>query len=120
MLLVWTDEFEEAFAGDESQDHFSILEKWKKLYSFCSELLQNLLNMNDLSGVEKKRNCFYISLVIAKKDLIDGFLNTCLSSVKDFNWSKSENVPLYYGGSNSTFQFSSNLIWVGQISWILW
>ena len=91
---LWNDEFIEAFQMHEnSGDDFTILEEWKRLYGFCNNLLQKLMEMKDLSGVEKTRNCLFIKMLIAKKDLVDNFLNTCLSSKKDFNWEK---IMKYY------------------------
>ena len=86
---LWTDEFVKAFEiPHEGEYQFAILESWKKHYYSCSDMLKKLLDMKDLTGAEKTKNCFYMSLIISKKDLIDSFLNTCLSSQQDFNWER--------------------------------
>ena len=91
---LWNDEFVKAFETHQAaNDDFKILEEWRRLYMFCNELLQKLMDKKDLTGVEYKRNCLYIKMVLSKKDLIDSFLNTCLSSESDFNWEK---IMKYY------------------------
>ena len=106
---LWTDEFVAAFdASKEEEYHFKIMEEWKKHYSNCGEMLQKLLDMKDLTGAEKKRNCFYISMVIAKKDLIDSFLNTTLSSMHDFNWEKL--MKYYWNPENQAIEIKQGFL----------
>ena len=99
---LWTDQFENAFQNNDNGNPLSILEEWKKLYFKSCQQLEMLQDHKNLSGREQVKNCFYMTMIIAKRDLIDSFLNLSLSSEKDFNWEKI--MKYYWSEENYTLE----------------